>query len=149
MRQGRPVDTRADRALHRQVSDDLRDQIEQGSLCPGERLPGEVALAQMYGVGANTLRTALEALRREGLLVTERARRTYVRRLTDRSVVKIPPGARWKTRPATQEERDRLQLDDYEPVTEITLAGGDVQVVPAYQVEMEWDGGQDPTPHRD
>jgi DNA-binding GntR family transcriptional regulator len=52
----------------RQVADDLRAQISSGTPGPGERLPAETELAEQYGVGRGTIRTALDILEGEGLL---------------------------------------------------------------------------------
>jgi GntR family transcriptional regulator len=56
---------RADRA--RQMADVLRRQVMHG-LLDGEVLPSEPALASDFGVSRNTVREALELLRREGLV---------------------------------------------------------------------------------
>lgn len=56
---------RADRA--RQMADVLRRQVMHG-LLDGDVLPSEPALASDFGVSRNTVREALELLRREGLV---------------------------------------------------------------------------------
>ena len=56
---------RADRA--RQMADVLRRQVMHG-LLDGEVLPSEPVLASDFGVSRNTVREALELLRREGLV---------------------------------------------------------------------------------
>ncbi|WP_078571558.1 MULTISPECIES: GntR family transcriptional regulator [Streptomyces] len=45
---------------------------------PGSRLPGEILLSQEYGVGSNTVRRALGILRERKLVVTVRARGSFV-----------------------------------------------------------------------
>ena len=40
---------------YRQFADEIEDQIMQGTLKPGERLPGEIALAEMFGVTGDPL----------------------------------------------------------------------------------------------
>lgn len=47
----------------------IREQIEQGTLREGDRLPPERTLAERLGVGRNTVREALRSLEYAGLLV--------------------------------------------------------------------------------
>ncbi|MFE6486894.1 GntR family transcriptional regulator, partial [Streptomyces sp. NPDC057757] len=51
-----------------QLLGDLRD----GTIPPGERLPGERELASRFGVSRETVRQALQMLRRGGLVSTDR-----------------------------------------------------------------------------
>lgn len=46
----------------------LRDQITEGHLASGETLPGEQRLAEQFGVSRVTVRRALDALSRDGLI---------------------------------------------------------------------------------
>ncbi|WP_166353600.1 winged helix-turn-helix domain-containing protein [Phytoactinopolyspora limicola] len=64
--------------VHRRVTDHLGSVIEAQNLAPGTRLPGERALASMLGVSIGTVRRALEDLRRRGVVVTLRAKGTFV-----------------------------------------------------------------------
>ncbi len=68
----------AEFSLYRQVETILRDQIADGVLRPGDRLPSEEALRAQYGVSRGTLRQALEALERDGLVDRARGRGTFV-----------------------------------------------------------------------
>ncbi|MET9444272.1 GntR family transcriptional regulator [Streptomyces sp. NPDC006610] len=54
--------------IARQLLGDLRD----GTIPPGERLPGERQLAEHFEVSRTTVRQALQVLRRDGLLTTDR-----------------------------------------------------------------------------
>ncbi|MEW2547785.1 GntR family transcriptional regulator [Streptomyces sp. NPDC047002] len=63
----------------RQIADGLRERIQDGSLAPGERLPGEPALVREHGVAKETARRALTLLVNEGLAVRRRGSGTYVR----------------------------------------------------------------------
>jgi GntR family transcriptional regulator len=130
--------------VYKQVADDLRGQIHDGSLQPGEELPGEARLGQIYNVGMNSIRNALAILRAEGLLVTERGRGSRVREHRRRAVVKLPRGSRAHVRPATADERERLGLGEGEPVIVLVGDDGAEQVLPAYQVELE--AGEQPEP---
>ncbi len=59
------------------VADDLRRQLEDGVWPPGTRLPGEVRLAETYGVSRATIRTALRSLESRGLTATRHGSGTY------------------------------------------------------------------------
>ncbi|MGW4568699.1 winged helix-turn-helix domain-containing protein, partial [Streptomyces sp. NPDC004561] len=61
-----------DRPLYAQVAALLLDELREGTIPPGERLPGERHLAAHFGVSRETVRQALEVLRRGGLVATDR-----------------------------------------------------------------------------
>jgi GntR family transcriptional regulator len=65
---------------HRVISRQLTEQIEQGVYPAGTLLPGEVQLAQEFGVSRQTMRVALDALVRAGLLDRQRGKGTIVLR---------------------------------------------------------------------
>jgi len=62
----------------RQIAEDLREQIRTGAYAPGSRLPSNVALAKRYGVAPETIRSALDELRDEGIVATQSTRGTFV-----------------------------------------------------------------------
>ncbi|MBB5080676.1 GntR family transcriptional regulator [Nonomuraea endophytica] len=64
---------------YRQIADDLRDQIAQGTLGPGAAVPSEADLRRRYPASRNTVRQALAILEREGLIVAEHGRGRFVR----------------------------------------------------------------------
>ncbi|MFI6663235.1 GntR family transcriptional regulator [Streptomyces sp. NPDC050523] len=66
------------RTAYDQVADDLRRRIASGALKPGQRLDGNAKMAERYGVAAMTIRHALGILRREGLIVSQQGRGTFV-----------------------------------------------------------------------
>ncbi len=51
-----------------QIADRLRREIEFGGFKPGEALPSETLLNQVFGVSRTTARTALDKLEQEGLI---------------------------------------------------------------------------------
>lgn len=55
---------------YRQIADRLREQIADGSIPPGRRIPSLVQLEQEYGVARDTLRKAVQVLKDEGLVET-------------------------------------------------------------------------------
>lgn len=55
-------------SLHASVAADLRARILSGELPEGASIPSESQLVQTYGASRGTVRTALQALRREGLI---------------------------------------------------------------------------------
>ena len=65
-------------ALWRQVADGIERGIADGRFAAGERLPGEVEIAEAYRVNRHTVRRALAALAERGLVRAERGSGTYV-----------------------------------------------------------------------
>jgi GntR family transcriptional regulator len=63
----------------RQVAADLRDKISAGVYLPGARLPSERELVDTYGVSRPTIRQAVDALRVEGIVITEHGRGVFVK----------------------------------------------------------------------
>ncbi|GAA1420067.1 winged helix-turn-helix domain-containing protein [Streptomyces thermospinosisporus] len=58
--------------LYLRIASRLLGELRDGTVPPGERLPGERQLAEHFGVSRETVRQALEVLRREGLVATDR-----------------------------------------------------------------------------
>ncbi|MFE9609776.1 GntR family transcriptional regulator [Streptomyces sp. NPDC006012] len=58
--------------LYWRVAAELLGELRAGTVPPGERLPGERRLAEHFGVSRETVRQALEVLRRDGLVSTDR-----------------------------------------------------------------------------
>ncbi|MGH3500944.1 MAG: GntR family transcriptional regulator [Nocardioidaceae bacterium] len=65
--------------LYRRIAAELREDILNGQLKPGEQLPTEQDLCARYEVSRNTVRLALGALTNEGLTASARGRGHYVR----------------------------------------------------------------------
>lgn len=63
---------------YEQLANILERKIRSGAFALGSRLPGEMLLSQEYGVGSNTVRRALDILRERKLVVTVRARGSFV-----------------------------------------------------------------------
>ncbi|KUM73310.1 GntR family transcriptional regulator [Streptomyces curacoi] len=58
--------------LYWRIATQLLGELREGTIPPGERLPGERQLAGHFGVSRETVRQALEVLRRSGLVATDR-----------------------------------------------------------------------------
>ncbi len=61
-----------------QLAEYLRRQIRLGTVKTGEKLPSERSLAQKLGISRNTVKTAIEQLIVEGLLITKPQSGTFV-----------------------------------------------------------------------
>ncbi len=105
---------------YRDLADLLRDQITSGRLRPGDPLPGERRLAAEHGISINTAARAVRELRVEGLVVASKGQPMRVRSDDEpRTEVRVPRGSTMVQRPATTEERRRLELVTGERVIEI------------------------------
>lgn len=63
------------------IADELRQQIVDGDLAPGDKLPTTAALMAKHGVARMTVRDAIGILKNEGLVVSRDRSGTYVRQL--------------------------------------------------------------------
>lgn len=73
------INHRAPRLLWQQVCDDLRAEMDSGALAVDARLPGELELADQYGVSRDTIRRAIQELVSENRLVVLHGRGTFVK----------------------------------------------------------------------
>lgn len=64
--------------LYAQLAGILRDRIYSGSWKKGHEIPTLQEIAEQYGVARVTVRQAIQLLSAEGLLSSQRGRRTYV-----------------------------------------------------------------------
>jgi GntR family transcriptional regulator len=64
--------------MYRQIAEDLREQIESGTLKPGRQLPTEPELREHYGASRNTVRDAIKWLATLGLVETRPGQGTFV-----------------------------------------------------------------------
>jgi GntR family transcriptional regulator len=74
-----PVSRRSTWPLYLQIADELREQILNDKLAPGQRLPSEHSLMEVYGASRQTIRKAIAELKAEGLLDPEQGRGVFVR----------------------------------------------------------------------
>ncbi len=64
--------------LYRQIVDQIRYEIANGSLRPGDRLPSVRELARQLPVNQNTVLKAYDLLERDGLIVRRQGEGTFV-----------------------------------------------------------------------
>jgi GntR family transcriptional regulator len=73
-----PLESRSPLPLYYQLERALRERIRRGELRRGTPIPGEMELAEEFGVSRGTIRQALDRLVRAGLIVRERGRGSFV-----------------------------------------------------------------------
>ena len=73
--QGRPLKVNF---AYRQFADEIAGQIMTGALQPGDPLPGEVQLAELFGVTRSTVREGLRQLESDGLVRRPSPRRLEI-----------------------------------------------------------------------
>jgi len=64
--------------MYRQIAHDLRQRIQGGELAPGQQLPTELELREMYEASRNTIRDAIKWLTTNGLVETRAGQGTFV-----------------------------------------------------------------------
>jgi GntR family transcriptional regulator len=64
--------------VYRQIAEDLRRQIEDGGLTPGQQLRTELELREKYNASRNTVRDAIKWLITRGLVETRPGQGTFV-----------------------------------------------------------------------
>jgi len=68
----------ADKPLYIQIRDAVKEQIRQGELRAGDKIPSEVMLQKTFNVSRVTVRKAVEELVRDNYLIKLQGRGTYV-----------------------------------------------------------------------
>ncbi len=66
------------RKIHQEVQDRLMRRIESGEIRPGDQLPPERELMELYGVGRPAIREALQAMERSGIVEISHGERARV-----------------------------------------------------------------------
>lgn len=64
--------------VYEQLAAIIERKIRSGEYATGTRLPGELTMTHEFKVGPGTVRRALDILRDQGLVVTVRARGSFV-----------------------------------------------------------------------
>ena len=60
-----------------EVSSKIKEQIFEGAIKPGDKLPSETQLAGQFKVGRQTIREALRLLERSGFITIQKGGGTY------------------------------------------------------------------------
>lgn len=79
---------RADHGLNQRVQQRLLELIQSGEITAGAKIT-ELSIAEKLGVSRGPVREAFRALEEGGLLVTERNRGVFVRKVTPQEAVEI------------------------------------------------------------
>jgi len=80
----KPYQAKSQRAIWLQICDRLQAACENGKLAPGSKLPGEIHLADVFGVSRITMRRALSKLQQEGHLQARKGVGIFVRQRPER-----------------------------------------------------------------
>lgn len=72
------IDRSSSVPLYVQLRDAVQKQIEQGVWVPGDQLPGDQELCEVYGVSRTVVRQALQELSFQGSIARHRGRGTFV-----------------------------------------------------------------------
>lgn len=64
--------------MYKQIINILNEQIENGELNPGDKLPSEAELMERYQVSRITIRSAISELEEDGLVVRSRGKGTFI-----------------------------------------------------------------------
>lgn len=111
--------------MYQQIMADL--ELKIADLAPGTRLPTEAALAQEYGVNRLTVREALAALSRRGLVASARGKGTFVR----------PPVERYEVSGGREASLSRAMRAEGRTVTNHVLEQGHDTEAPAWLPDWE------------
>jgi GntR family transcriptional regulator len=65
---------------YRRVADDLREQIQDGRLSPGAKLPTKREMCAHYSVSSQTIESAMLVLKTEGLVEGRQGKGVFVAR---------------------------------------------------------------------
>ena len=72
------IDRRGPIPLYLQVIAALQEYLDDGGVKPGDQLPGEAELCQLFDVSRTVIRQALKELEYKGLIVREKGKGTFV-----------------------------------------------------------------------
>lgn len=91
---------------YKQLAALLRQQIEDGTLRPGQRLPSEVSLRQTYDLSRWTVRQAVAVLKGRGLVENVKGWGMIVRERPPLERYQAPPGSLIQIRPPDDSDVD-------------------------------------------
>lgn len=118
---GRPGEKRTQYA---RVAARIRQDVTDGSLALGQRLPTENELAAIYGVSRGTVVRALDVLRAEGVIDTVHGQGSRIAAIPEVAVVLLGPADTAVTRMPDDHERDALNMAPGVPLLVVTRGAG-------------------------
>jgi GntR family transcriptional regulator len=111
------IDPSADKAKFRQIADELRKRIEDGTYPPSSRFRSEEDIRQEWGVARSTAREAMRLLEQDGLILIQHGQFTRVRDTRQMSVVPVPAdGSTYGARPAKKAEAAEYGIPEGYPM---------------------------------
>jgi GntR family transcriptional regulator len=135
--------------MYQQIANDLRQKIESGELLPGQQIPTEGDLQNIYNASRNTIRDAIKRLASLGIVQTRPGQGTFVVGAVDPFVTTLSAsggsgfgggeGATYLSQVGEQHRKPRVTIPKVEvqvPQQEIALRlriGLDAQVVTRHQ----------------
>lgn len=72
------LNTESSIPLYKQLYNLLTEQISKGLLKPGDKIPSEGQLVELYNISRVTVRAAIEMMVKEGILIKRHGKGTYV-----------------------------------------------------------------------
>jgi DNA-binding GntR family transcriptional regulator len=116
--------------IYEQIAGHYRDQIEDGALAPGDRLPSNRELAEQWGVSTATVTRAMQALQTLGLVRSSQGGGTFVARSSPAGSGSIANFARAVAR------QDGTQMDTVSTFTFANFVPAEPHVADALGVEV-------------
>jgi DNA-binding GntR family transcriptional regulator len=114
-----------------QLADVLREQITAGIYRAGAALPPEDGIGRIHGVGRMSVRRALDVLRHEALITTERGRPAVVRAQPDRTFIDLGGADRVIARMPTRDQARHYRTPVGVPLLEVHRTDGSVETYAA------------------
>src|SRR5262245_13545196 len=99
-----------EKPVYRWLYASLREEILEGRLRPGRRLPATRDLADQYGLARGTIVSAFEQLKSEGYIEGSVGSGTYVSKILPEELLQVPRAA---TQQASAQRRQLRYLSDY------------------------------------
>lgn len=123
-------------AKYERIAADLRQQIINGTLGPGEQLASEAKLAEEYAVTVPTVRQALNVLRAEGLIDTQHGKGRFVRNARTR-IRRTPERYQWEKARVLMTDAQRAETGATEHDTGLTY--DDLRFFAQYHLDHDAD----------
>jgi DNA-binding GntR family transcriptional regulator len=119
------MDRDADRAVCKQLADEVRAAIDAGVYGPGDKVPSCAEIAKARGVHRDTARAALRILAQEGRVVTYPRAGTIVAGEDPRSVVYLSGPVRVSARMPSEPDAKEMGLPPGVPLLVVDYPAAD------------------------